>query len=169
MESSPGLRSVPAAAPDLYSGLGLLILRVGIGGYMLTHGWSKVQMVRAGQFAMFGDPIGIGSELSLFLVMVAEFICALLVIVGLGTRFAAVPIVIAMTVAAFVAHGSDPWTMEQGAKLFMSGQAQFWGSKQPALTYAIVFLALVFTGAGRFSIDRLIHDRMRLRSHGNRS
>jgi putative oxidoreductase len=144
---------------DLTSSIGLLILRLGMGGLMLTHGWSKLQMALAGDFDKFGDPIGLGSAASLVLVVFAEFVCAILVMVGLATRFAAVPVVVAMGVAAFVAHGSDPWTMEEAARRFMAGEAEFWGSKQPALMYLAPFLAIVFTGAGRFSIDGLIRRR----------
>lgn len=150
-----------SARNDLAGSVGLLVLRVGIGGYMLTHGWGKLQMVIAGDFGKFGDPVGLGSVASLVLVTGAEFLCALLVMLGCATRLAAVPVVIAMAVAAFVAHGGDPWTMEQGAKLFLSGQAKSWASREPALLYLVPFLALVFTGAGRFSIDGLIRARLR--------
>lgn len=148
---------------DLTTSVGLLILRLGIGGYMLTHGWGKVQMLLAGDFDKFGDPIGLGNTLSLVLVVTAEFLGALLVMLGAATRFAAATVVIAMTVAALVAHGSDPWTMGEGYRLFMSGESKSWASKEPALLYLIPFLALVFTGAGRFSIDGLFTSRWRER------
>lgn len=135
---------------------GLLILRLGIGGFLATHGWGKVQMVLAGSFDQFGDPVGLGNVASLYLVAFAEFVCAILVMIGLGTRFAAVPPVIAMAVAAFVAHAADPWTMEGGYVLFTSGASESWASKEPALLFLIPFLALIFTGAGRFSADHLI-------------
>lgn len=141
---------------DAPTSIGLLILRLGIGGYLATHGWGKVQMVLAGSFDQFGDPIGLGSAASLVLVTIAEFVCAILVMIGLGTRFAAVPTVIAMAVAAFVAHGGDPWTMGGGYVLFTSGAAESWASKEPALLFLVAFLALIFTGAGRFSVDHLI-------------
>lgn len=139
--------------------LGLLILRLGIGGYMVTHGWGKVQMLQAG--AEFGDPIGIGAGPSLILIVIAEFVCALLVLVGLGTRIAALILVGAMAVAAFVAHGADPWTMGEAAKAFMAGESKTWSSKEPALLYLIPFLALAFTGPGEFSFDALIWPRLR--------
>lgn len=139
--------------------IGLLILRIGMAGYLVTHGWGKLQMVLAGQHQMFGDPIGLGSRLSLFLVMFAEFVCALLVLVGAATRVAAIPIVITMGVAAFVAHGSEPWTMTKAAELFFSGASKSWASKQPALMFGAAFLALIFTGAGRYSVDALISRR----------
>lgn len=152
-----------ASRQDLTTSIGLLILRLGIGGYMLTHGWGKLQMALAGGFDKFGDPIGLGSGLSLVLMMTAEFFCALAVMLGLATRFAAAPTAFGMAVAAFVVHGADPWTMEQGAKLFMTGAAKSWASREPALLYLVPFLALIFTGAGRFSLDELILSRRRER------
>jgi len=68
-----------------------------------------------------------------------------------ATRFAAAPVVFTMIVAAFVVHGSDPWTMGAGA------------SKEPALLFAFVFLALIFTGAGKFSVDGLLWPAYRKR------
>jgi putative oxidoreductase len=152
---------VEARRQDLTTSIGLLILRVGIGGYLATHGWGKFQMVLDGKFDQFGDPIGLGSGASLVLVMIAEFFCALLVVIGLGTRYAAIPPVIAMGVAAFVAHGGDPWTMSKAAELFYSGASKSWASKEPALLFLTGFLALCFTGAGRYSLDALIGGRRR--------
>lgn len=148
---------------DRMVSIGLLILRLGLGGYLLTHGLGKLRMLLAGNFEQMGDPIGLGPVLSLILVTVAEFLCALLVMLGLATRLAALLVVVSMSVAAFVAHGSDPWTMEKGYMLFMSGAAKSWASKEPALLYLISFLALIFTGAGRFSLDALIWPRWRAR------
>ncbi len=136
--------------------IGLLILRLGMGGFLVTHGWGKVQMLLAGGGGQFGDPIGLGATTSLVLVATAEFLCALLIIVGLGTRFAAVPIVVTMSVAAFVVHSRDPWTMETAARAFMSGASKTWFSKEPALLYLVPFLTLAFTGGGDYSLDRLI-------------
>jgi putative oxidoreductase len=136
--------------------IGLLILRIGIGGYLITHGLGKVQMLLAGGADKFGDPIGLGSTLSLALVTMSEFLCALLIILGLATRLAAVPVVISMAVAAFVIHAGDPWTMGAAANAFFSGASKTWFSKEPALLYLIPFLSLVFTGGGRLSIDGLI-------------
>lgn len=144
---------------DLTTSIGLLILRVGIGGFLATHGWGKLQMVVRGQFDQFADPIGIGMAASLVLVMIAEFFCSLLVVIGLGTRYAAIPPVIAMAVAALIAHAADPLTMSRAAELFYSGQSQSWSSKEPALMFLFAFLALCFTGGGRYSIDALIRRR----------
>ncbi len=135
---------------DNTNAIGLLILRLGAGAYMASHGWFKVQLVMAGDFDKFGDPIGIGPTASLILVAFAEFVCPILIMVGLATRLAAIPTVIAMAVAAFVAHGGDPWTMQPDGP-----------SKEPALMFLIPYLAMIFTGAGALSIDRLIASRRR--------
>jgi putative oxidoreductase len=149
---------------DVTLSIGLLILRLAVGGYLLTHGWGKLQMLLAGDFASFGDPIGLGNEASLILIVFAEFLCSLLVMLGLATRFAAVPVVIAMGVAAFVAHGADPWTMSKGYELYTTGAAKSWASKEPALLFLVPFLALAFTGPGKFSLDAMIAGRRRRES-----
>ncbi|MCB9932629.1 MAG: DoxX family protein [Planctomycetes bacterium] len=118
-------------------GLGLLILRVGAGVLMMYHGWGKVQKIFAGDFT-FADPIGLGPELSLVLAAGAEFGLAALVVLGLGTRLAAAPIVLTMMVAAFVQHAADPFA-----------------KKELALVFALMFLVITLTGPGRFSLDAL--------------
>jgi putative oxidoreductase len=142
-----------ARRQDPSTSIGLLLLRVAFGAYMAAHGWGKLQMLLAGDFAGFGDPIGLGPHASLVLVTMAEFGCALLVLLGLWTRYAAAPIVFAMGVAALVVHGSDPWTSGGGAELFFSGKSKMWSSKEPALLYLAAFLALMWTGSGRYALD----------------
>lgn len=139
--------------------VGLLILRLGVGGYLLTHGIGKVKMLAAGNFEQMGDPIGLGPVLSLILITLAEFGCSLLVMLGLGTRLAAIPVVFGMAVAAFVALGGEPWTLEAAAAKFFAGETEFPAAKEQALLYLIPFLALAFTGAGKYSLDAWLAGR----------
>jgi putative oxidoreductase len=118
--------------------LGLLFLRVTAGLMMAGHGFGKVSDLFAGK-TDFPDPLGIGSTPSLILAAFGEFLCALLVVVGLKTRFSAIPVAITMLVAAFVFHAADPFE-----------------KKELALIYAIPFLALTLTGGGRFALDTLL-------------
>ncbi|MEL6987100.1 MAG: DoxX family membrane protein, partial [Bacteroidota bacterium] len=67
------------------SDLGLFVLRFIGGGLMLTHGIPKMLKLFKGDFA-FADPIGIGQAASLGLTVFSEFICALLILVGLFSR-----------------------------------------------------------------------------------
>ena len=87
----------------------------------------------------FSDPIGIGAGLSFHLVLFAEFVCAILLMLGLATRLALIPLIIAMLVAAFVAHADDPF-----------------GKKEMALLYLVVFITLLITGPGKYSIDNAL-------------
>ena len=128
---SPGAHSLPQS-------LGLLALRLGAGGFMLTHGWAKIARFSA-LSAKFPDPLGIGSTASLTLAVSAEFGCAILLILGALTRFAAFPLAVTMVVAAFMVHGGDPFA-----------------KKELALLYLVAFVALMFTGAGRLSLDEFL-------------
>jgi putative oxidoreductase len=140
---------------DPATSLGLLILRVGLGGLLATHGWGKLQMLLNGKADAFGSHLGMSPMMSLGLVTFAEFGCAILVMVGLATRLAAIPIVINMAVAISTAHAKDPWTSEAAYKLFAAGTTKYPASKEPALLFLVPFLALVFTGAGGFSLDAM--------------
>lgn len=152
-----------AKKQDLTNSIGLLLLRVGFGGYMVTHGWGKFLNLMRGEFNDKFDPIGLGPHLSLIGAAGAEFFCALMIVVGVATRFAAAPLVFTMIVAAFVAHGSDPWTMGEAARLFREGSMPYPSSKEPALLFGFAFLALIFTGAGKFSVDGLLWPAYRKR------
>jgi putative oxidoreductase len=123
--------------------LGLLILRAGVGLMLALHGYGKVSDLFAGK-TDFPDPLGIGSVPSLALAAFAEFLCALLVVIGFKTRWSAIPPVITMLVAAFVIHADDPW-----------------GKKELALLYAVGYLALVFTDGGAYSVDAWLRTRKR--------
>jgi putative oxidoreductase len=123
--------------------LGLLLLRVAIGGLMLTHGVPKLMDFNnlAGNFH---DPIGLGSRLSLMLAIGAAFGCSLLLIVGLATRLAAIPLAFTMLVAHFIFHAEDAWKVKELSAVYLS-----------------VYIALILTGPGRFSLDHLIMRRRR--------
>lgn len=117
----------------------LLFLRIAIAAMMLTHGIPKLQGVLAGGELKFGDPIGIGVAPSLYLTIFAEVGCSALLILGLGTRLALIPLIITMLVAAFIVHAPDDF-----------------GTKEMSLLYLVVFIFLLFTGPGKYSIDSLI-------------
>ena len=123
----------------------LFVSRVAIGIFMLTHGWPKAEKLFAGS-TEFADPFGIGAGPSLALTVFAEAACAILLILGLATRFAALPLIITMLVAIFYAHGGDPF-----------------GKKELAVIYLTLFIGFLILGAGRYSLDHLLsRDKYRL-------
>lgn len=117
----------------------VLILRVGISCLMLTHGYAKLTNFLGGDRA-FADPIGIGEELSYVLTICAEFGCSILIILGLGTRAALIPLIITMVVVATIVHAKDPFDMKEHALLFL-----------------FPYIALFLTGPGRFSVDAKLY------------
>lgn len=114
------------------------LLRIGASVLIMTHGFPKFLRILDGDFS-FGDPIGIGEAPSLFLVAFAEFICAVLVLIGLGTRVALIPLIINMCVVVFVAHAGDPF-----------------GRKELGLFFLISFVVLFLTGPGKYSLDKKV-------------
>ncbi|QEG22846.1 DoxX family protein [Mariniblastus fucicola] len=120
---------------------GMLLLRIGIGAMMLVHGLAKLNGFNE-MSGSFPDPMGVGSQLSLILAIGAEVGCSVLLMVGLGTRLAAIPLAFTMIVALFVVHGSDPWK-----------------AKELAAVYLLVYSTLVLTGPGKFSLDHVLLNR----------
>lgn len=116
----------------------LLFLRIAVAGYMLTHGVPKFMQVLAGDFR-FLDPLGMGATTSLLLATFAEFLCSLLILIGLATRFATIPLLVTMFTALFVVHASDP--------VF---------SHYNIILYVISYVILLITGSGKYSVDYLM-------------
>jgi len=116
--------------------LGLLLVRLLAGGMMLTHGLPKISRFFGEGPVKFADPFGLGPEVSLGLAIFAEVGCSILVMIGFKTRWATVPLMITMLVAVFYAHANDPF-----------------GRKEPALLFFTLFLSLLISGGGRYSMD----------------
>jgi len=63
-------------------------------------------------------------------------ICAILLVLGLGTRLATIPLIVTMAVAAFITHGADPFAR-----------------KELALFYLAAYFVLLINGSGKYSFD----------------
>lgn len=120
-----------------------LILRVAAGSFMIYgHGASKFSKFFSDDAIEFIDPFGISATATLGLVIFAEVICAVLVIFGLMTRWALIPLMLTMLYAVFVAHGDDPFRQ-----------------KEMGLLYFFIFVALMLLGPGKYSLDRMLRRR----------
>jgi len=120
------------------SDLGFLVVRLLAGGMMLTHGLPKFDRLFGEGPVKFADPFGLGPEISLGLVIFAEVGCSLLVMAGFKTRWATLPLLFTMLMAAFYAHGSDPFSEKELSLLFFTS-----------------FLSILISGGGRYSLDGL--------------
>lgn len=118
----------------------LLLLRVTFGGAMLYgHGWGKLLRLVGDDPIKFADPLGIGPVASLGLAVFAEVFCAALIVLGLFTRWAAIPLIITMFVAAFYVHLADPFS-----------------KMEKAILYLIPYVSLLVAGGGWYSLDAQI-------------
>lgn len=119
------------------SDVSLLLLRLAFGGLMLlNHGIGKWQSLMAGGEIKFPSVLGLGNEFSLGLAVFAEVVCAFLVVIGLFTRLAVVPLIVTMLVAIFVIHIDDPLK-----------------KMEMAILYLIPYLVLFWNGSGKYSVD----------------
>ncbi len=116
---------------------GLLLIRLFMGLAMASHGYAKIF---GGNMAQMVDGVGsMGFPLPVVFAWAAalsEFAGGLLIAAGCMTRAAALFVLITMCVAFFIVHANDPFKV-----------------KELAYLYGAVSLGLIFTGAGRFSLD----------------
>lgn len=122
---------------ERYANLALLILRLFVGGMMLTHGIAKLENYTAFREG-FPDPVGWGAGLSLVMIILVEVGCSLMIATGLLTRFAVIPLVFAMIMA-----------MTTHADMSVSGV-------ELPLLYLGMYVVIFIAGPGKCSIDYLI-------------
>ncbi len=131
---SPAVFSVDIAA---------LALRLTFCGLMIfNHAFIKLTIFGE-RPESFPDPVGVGGSTSFYLVIFAEIVCASLVLIGLFTRLALVPLLVTMLVALFKVQWANELT-----------------DKELPLLYLAVWVALLLLGPGRWSVDwRIIGDK----------
>ena len=113
----------------------ILFMRIFIGAMMLTHGIGKLQNYNA-IVNSFPDPLGIGSPVSFAIITFVEVGCSVLIIIGLFTRLATLPLIFGMFVATFIAFPD---------KSFAAGELSF--------VYMGIYIMLLISGGGRYAID----------------
>lgn len=127
-----------------HSDLGILVLRVVVGATLcLKHGVEKAfdfHTMATNTTLPFPNLFHLGVVPTLAIALISDFICSLLIVVGLGTRFATVIAFANIAVAwAFVHHFS------------------FFGPRADHGEIIVLFLgamiAIFLTGPGRYSLD----------------
>ena len=127
---------------NLLTNVGLLFLRGMTSILMITHGVSKVEMLLSGNAHLFPNPIGLGSTLSLILVIGAELFCSIAILIGFKSRLFALPLIFDMIIAAFVAHAGSSFQQ-----------------KELAIIYLVIYISIALLGGGEFSLDTFIEKR----------
>lgn len=121
-----------------FGDLANLLFRVVVGLSLMTHGYSKLMRLVEGK--VWGRThLFFNEEVSFALITFAEFFAPLLIILGLGTRLFAIPVIYAFVIIVFDAHWDDPFTKMEKGLLFL-------------ISYIFIFMI----GPGKISLDNLI-------------
>lgn len=120
----------------------LLFFRLFVGCSMLTHGWAKLSAFGT-LSEIFPDPLGVGSMLSLILILCAEVGCSMALIFGFMIRLATLPLMFGMLMAFFAIHANDPFAV-----------------KELALLYLGMYVFLLWAGGGKYAIDEIIRRKL---------
>ncbi|WP_276380315.1 DoxX family protein [Flavobacterium sp. H4147] len=116
--------------------LGLLLVRISVGGLMLFHGIAKLLhgiSFLVENMGAFGYAVYIG-----------EVLAPIAILLGFRTRIAAVLLAITCIVAVAVAHAQDIFSISDHG-----GYAN-----ELLMLYLFGAMALFFTGAGKYSVSK---------------
>lgn len=130
------------------NGLGLLLLRLIVGGAFVVHGLPKIQA----PFNWMGPTAPVPGFLQA-LAAVAEFFGGLALIVGALTPLASLGLAFTMAFALFMVH------IRMGHAWIASDPSK--ASYEIVALYLISFITLILTGPGAYSIDAHLLDRKR--------
>lgn len=134
-----------ASGSGFRTGFGLLLLRVMVGWVFLSEGIQKFLYpgaLGAGRFAKIGIPL---PHLTGPFVGIVEVVCGAMLIFGIATLYAAIPLLIDITVALV----TTKWPMLH--------KDRFWTAMHESRTDLCMFLgliAIICLGSGRWSFDR---------------
>jgi uncharacterized membrane protein YphA (DoxX/SURF4 family) len=137
-----------------------LLIRLAVGGVFLSEGIQKLldpAALGAGRFAKIGIP---WPELTGPLVAGFEVVCGVLVLAGLLTRLAAVPLIATMAVA--IVSTKVPILLGHGFSGFSLSQQGSYGFRAMAhearTDWAMLLgaLFLLWVGAGPWSVDAML-------------
>ena len=130
-----------------YDWLGPLLLRLVFGWFWLETGWAKLHNLEffSQRFVEWGIPLPMLSATASGAV---DLVGGALLILGLGTRLAAVPMIVNMLVALAVVVLPDISTFNEFVEL-------------DEVLYVAVLFWLLMAGPGKASLDHLIARRFR--------
>ncbi len=105
---------------------------------MISHGWKKL-ITFSEKVDAFPDPLHVGHNFSLSLTIFAEFFCSILIVAGLFTRLATIPLIICMLVIIFIIDQGQPFL-----------------ESETAILYCMIYFATLVIGSGKYSLDNAI-------------
>lgn len=123
--------------------LGLLLLRIALGGLMLFHGMHKL-IYGVGFIGDMLAAIGLPSFIA-YGSLLAELVASLMIICGIWTRLASVVFAGNMVVAILMTHASEMFSLSP-----MTGGLVI----ELPLLYLLGAAVLCLTGGGRFAVTK---------------
>ena len=119
-----------------------LLGRLAVGLLFLSTGWGKVHSLD--KVTAFFVQLGIPAPgLNAVVVGYSELVCGALLVIGLATRLATLPLIVSMVVALLTAKLAD-----------IHGVFELVGADE--FTYLCVLIILLLIGPGRLSLDQLL-------------
>lgn len=145
-DPAPGLLQRMHAALERRQWLGPLLLRLVFGWFWVETGWAKLHNLAffSQRFVEWGIPF---PTLSATLSGATDLVGGALLLVGLGTRLAAVPMIVNMLVALAVVVLPTISTLDEFVEL-------------DEVLYVAVLVWLLLAGPGKASLDHLLARRM---------
>lgn len=132
------------------------LIRITAGAVFISTGWGHLTHMTETVEA-FRDDFGVPfPEFNARLASVTEFVGGILLLFGLGTRFAALPMAFTMLVAIATAKRA------QLESLNLDGLTTLLGFEE--WSYLVMFLVIAIIGPGALSLDALIMRRLDRRS-----
>ena len=120
----------------------LLASRLIFGLTFAGHGFDKLNHF-AETAAHFPAPFGMSGDAAVALTIFGELVCGVAFALGFLTRLTLLPMILTMLVAFATVHGGSV------------------NAGEPAFLYLVVFLLSWFAGAGKYSFDGFVADRMK--------
>jgi putative oxidoreductase len=145
-ERAVRLRGLVHSVSDRLRWLPPTVARLTIGLVFLQTGWGKVHNIQkvVGFFTELGIP---APELQARLAATAELVCGALILIGLFTRVASLPLIVVMTVAILTAKRGDIHELTD-----LLGMEEY--------LVIVVLLWLGAYGAGPLSLDAVLARRL---------
>ncbi len=137
---------------SIHLDLGLLLIRVIIGLLMAFYGWEKLihfnEMANSDFWMKNVNFLGFSGKLPLALTVFAEFFCSILLLLGLFSRFSLFFLAFCMAYIFLVIFPLNIVSKGQNGMEFNT-----------AFTYFIVYVGLIFTGVGKYSLDAKLFNK----------
>ena len=121
--------------------IGILILRIAVGGLLLLHGVHKISDGLDNQMQLLSQN-GLPGQLMYF-VYISEIVAPVLLLIGVFTRISSLTVVITMITVIYVIPVPLLGLDQHGASMI-----------EVQLLYLLIPAALLFTGPGRYRLKR---------------